>query len=199
MISDDDVVSEVALEAAIRASGGVGFWTWNIKDDIAQADAVSALLFNLAPSQSRQGVSISVLMKAVHPEDSERLSSTIMDRVETGGSYSTEYRVVSPTGKIRWLFTRGHFFLDTEGKPDRGRGVIVEITDTRKDTEAWIELDGETIDDPVNRAADYCLAAHNEISKIGNSKLLMTIEILLLDLGRLIADQQKSRNGGSVH
>ena len=199
MIPDDEVVSEVAVETAIKASGGVGFWTWNIRDDIAQADAVSALLFNLSPLQSRQGVPISVLMKAVHPDDNERLSSTIWNRVETGGSYSTEYRVVSPTGKIRWLFTRGHFFLDSEGRPDRGRGVIVEITDTRKNAEAWIELDSETINDPVNRAADYCLSAHNEISKIGNSKLLMTIEILLLDLGRMIADQQKAQSTRRTH
>jgi len=134
------------------------------------------------------------VLQAIHPDDIEPLFAIIGDRVRTGGSYSTEYRVVSPSGNVRWLFTRGHFFLDSEGQPDRGRGVIVEITDTRKNVEAWIELDNETIADPVNRAADYCLAAYNEISKIGNSKMLMTIEILLLDLGRMIADQHKFKS-----
>jgi hypothetical protein len=188
-----ETVSEAAVDDAIKASGGVGFWTWNIKDDIAQADTVSALLFNLTPARSREGVTLSVLMGAIHPEDLDKLSSTILQRVRTGGSYSMEYRVVSPAGKTRWLFTRAHFFLDAAGVPNRGRGVIVDITDAREDAEAWIDSHSEFADEPIGRAADHCLSAHHELSKTGNTKLLMSMEMLLMDLARMIADQQLVR------
>ena len=52
----DDVVSEAALVAALEASGGVGFWMWDIRRDEARADPVSALLFNISPARSRAGV-----------------------------------------------------------------------------------------------------------------------------------------------
>jgi len=32
---NDEEVSEVAVDFAIKASGGVGFWSWDIKADIA--------------------------------------------------------------------------------------------------------------------------------------------------------------------
>jgi hypothetical protein len=110
-----------------------------------------------------------------------------------------EYRVVSPMGKTRWLFTRAHFFLDATGAPSRGRGVIVEITDAREDAGAWIDRHSDFADDPVGRAADHCLSAHHELSKMGNTKLLMAMEMLLMDLARMIAEQQPARAHERVH
>ena len=51
----DDVVSEAALIAALDASGGVGFWMWDIVNDDARADPVTALLFNISPARRGPG------------------------------------------------------------------------------------------------------------------------------------------------
>ena len=116
----DDTVSEAALAAALESSGGVGFWMWDILKDDARADPVTALLFNLSPARSRAGVSLSEIMRAVHPDDQPHITQVILDCVRAGGSYTAEYRVCSPEGRLRWLFTRGHFYLDGNGRPIRG-------------------------------------------------------------------------------
>ncbi|WP_306307429.1 PAS domain-containing protein [Methylobacterium sp. B1] len=139
MAQTDEDVSEAALVAALEASGGVGFWMWDILRDEARADPVSALLFNISPARSRAGVSLAELLEAVHPDDQPHISQVILDCVRTGGSYTAEYRVCSPEGRLRWLFTRGHFYLDQDGRPSTGRGVIVEISDSKSAGTAFRE------------------------------------------------------------
>lgn len=197
MYSENEV-SEAALSSQLKHSGGVGFWQWDIKADIAQADAVSALLFNLSPAQSKGGVPLSTVMEAIHPDDSGKLSSLILDRVRTGGSYAAEYRVVSPVGKVRWLFTRGHFYLDKDNCPSHGRGVIVDITDTKTNGLAYVDYDVAATNS-INRAADHCLSLHYEVSKIGNTKMLTMIELILLELGVMIADDYTNKTSRGLH
>ena len=145
MDSADDLVSEAALVAALEASGGVGFWMWDILKDEARADPVSALLFNISPARSRAGVRLSEILKAVHPDDQAHISQVILDCVRTGGSYTAEYRVCSPEGRLRWVFSRGHFYLDENGRPTTGRGVVVEISDSKVAGTAFARRDGATI------------------------------------------------------
>lgn len=195
----DDVVSEAALVAALEASGGVGFWMWDILRDEARADPVSALLFNISPARSRGGVGLAELLKAVHPDDQPHISQVILDCVRTGGSYTAEYRVCSPAGRLRWLFTRGHFYLDQEGRPTTGRGVIVEISDSKSAGAAFAERDGDTIDDALNRTADLCLSLHNTVSQVGDTALVALTETLLLETGKRLAERQRAGRGGALH
>lgn len=195
----DDVVSEAALVAALEASGGVGFWMWDIRRDEARADPVSALLFNISPARSRAGVSLAELLKAVHPDDQPHISQVILDCVRTGGSYTAEYRVRSPEGRLRWLFTRGHFYLDPDGRPTTGRGVIVEISDSKSAGAAFAERDGVTIDDALNRTADLCLSLHNTVSALGDTALVALAETLLLETGKRLAERQRAERSGALH
>jgi hypothetical protein len=195
----DDVVSEAALAAALEASGGVGFWMWDILRDEARADPVSALLFNISPARSRAGVSLSDLMEAVHPDDRTHIAQVILDCVRTGGSYTAEYRVCSPEGRLRWLFTRGHFYLDEGGRPTTGRGVIVEISDSKSAGTAFAQRDGTTIADTLSQTADLCLSLHNTVSHLGDAGLVALTETLLLEVGRRLADRQRSDPGGALH
>ena len=194
-----DVVSEAALVAALEASGGVGFWMWDILRDEARADPVSALLFNISPARSRAGVSLSEILKAIHPDDQAHISQVILDCVQTGGSYTAEYRVCSPEGQLRGLFTRGHFYLDQNGRPTTGRGVIVEITDSKSAGAAFAIRDGATIDDALNRTADLCLSLHNMVSQFGDAPLVALTETLLLEIGRRLADRERAARTGSLH
>ncbi|WP_267426193.1 PAS domain-containing protein [Methylobacterium sp. GC_Met_2] len=194
----DDVVSEAALAAALEASGGVGFWRWDIPEDTARADPVSALLFNISPARSRAGVSLSEILKAVHPDDQAHISQVILDCVQSGGSYTAEYRVCSPTGRLRWLFTRGHFHLDEQGRPTTGCGVIVEISDSKSAGTAFAQRDG-TLIDALNRAADLCLSLHDALSKFGEAPMLALAETLLIEIGRHLAARQRIARGHALH
>jgi hypothetical protein len=194
----DDTVSEAALAAALESSGGVGFWMWDILKDDARADPVTALLFNLSPARSRAGVSLSEIMRAVHPDDQPHITQVILDCVRAGGSYTAEYRVCSPEGRLRWLFTRGHFYLDGNGRPTTGRGVVVEISDSKSAGAAFAQRDGATIDDALNRTADLCLSLHNAVSQLGDGNIVALTETLLLEIGRHLADRQRTAQA-SLH
>jgi len=192
MAHADDDVSEAARVAALEASGGVGFWMWDVLRDEARADPVSALLFNISPARSRAGVSLAEILKAVHPDDQPHIAQVILDCVRTGGSYTAEYRVCSPEGRLRWLFTRGHFYLDQDGRPTTGRGVIVEISDSKSAGTAFAERDGATIDDALSRSADLCLSLHDTVSQLGDTALVALSETLLVEIGRRLAARQRS-------
>lgn len=194
-----DVVSEAALIAALEASGGVGFWMWDVLRDEARADPVSALLFNISPARSRAGVGFAEILAAIHPDDQAHISQVILDCVRTGGSYTAEYRVCSPEGRLRWLFTRGHFYLDQEGRPTTGRGVIVEISDSKSAGAAFATRDGATIDDALNRTADLCLSLHNMVSQLGEAPLIALTETLLLEIGRCLADRERAARTSPLH
>lgn len=198
MAQTDEDVSEAALVAALEASGGVGFWMWDILRDEARADPVSALLFNISPARSRAGVSLAELLEAVHPDDQPHISQVILDCVRTGGSYTAEYRVCSPEGRLRWLFTRGHFYLDQDGRPSTGR-VIVEISDSKSAGTAFAKRDGATIDDALSRTADLCLSLHDTVSQLRDTALVALTETLLIEIGRRLADRQRTERGDALH
>ena len=151
------------------------------------------------PARSRVGVSLAELLKAVHPDDQPHISQVILDCVRTGGSYTAEYRVCSPEGRLRWLFTRGHFYLDQDGRPTTGRGVIVEISDSKAAGAAFAERDGDTIDDALSRTADLCLSLHNTVSVVGDTALVALTETLLLEIGKRLAERQRAERSGGLH
>jgi hypothetical protein len=57
---------------------------------------------------------------------------------EGDGSYEAEYRLVLPSGEIRWIGSHGRVEFDSPGKPILVRGVSNDIT-ARKEAELEIQ------------------------------------------------------------
>jgi PAS domain S-box-containing protein len=66
----------------------------------------------------------------VHPEDRE-LIEVIENALLNKKSYYFEYRIITKSGKLKWLGQRGRLIFDEEGKAIRVDGIISDIT-TRK-------------------------------------------------------------------
>ena len=56
----------------------VGMWDWDAVNDVNHLDEGCAELFGVDPVQARQGMSINDYLKAVHPDDIQRLVDAIM-------------------------------------------------------------------------------------------------------------------------
>jgi PAS domain S-box-containing protein len=69
-------------------------------------------------------------LKAVHPQDTERVTAAFHRQKQTGG-YDEEYRIVDNDGAIRWMHTRTFPVYNDQGKLYRIAGVAEDIT-TRK-------------------------------------------------------------------
>jgi two-component sensor histidine kinase len=71
-----------------------------------------------------------------HPDDRERVTSGFRAALESGADvFESEYRIIRPSGEVRWIFGRGKVTRDKEGRPWRYSGVDLDITERRNQDE----------------------------------------------------------------
>ena len=74
------------------------------------------------------------VIQRIHPDDRESLNS-VLDKARSGhGVYDAKFRVVLPSGEVRWIAARGRVEFDGAGKPALARSVSHDIT-TEKEAE----------------------------------------------------------------
>ena len=56
------------------------------------------------------------LIRMIHPEDREMVEKTIMDSVEKAGTYTIQYRLITKSGKILWVYDQGKKIITDEGR-----------------------------------------------------------------------------------
>ena len=76
--------------------------------------------------------SLEAFMEMVHPEDRERFSQERSRAFETGVVPESEFRVVRPSGEVRWFDLRGEIIYDNTGAPLRMVGVNRDITERKQ-------------------------------------------------------------------
>lgn len=106
----------------------VGMWDWDAVNDVNHLDEGCAELFGVDPVQARQGMSINDYLKAVHPDDVQRLGDAIMHTLKHGGPVEIRYRINS-NGRVRHVLARGICTLDKSGRAQRFPGVMLEFPD----------------------------------------------------------------------
>ncbi|CAK8714837.1 histidine kinase [Candidatus Electronema halotolerans] len=133
--------AELALlrsEEMLRRSqqfANAGSWDWQIStDELRWSDRVPALL---GYQPGRTTTNREQFLKAVHPEDRQRLQAAVAACLEQGADYEMEYRVRWPDRSIHWLHEQGDVLRDENGEPVNMLGLVQDIT-LRK--EAEIEL-----------------------------------------------------------
>ena len=81
-----------------------------------------------------QRLELDKILERIHSEDRDTFRSILKNAAEGDGSYETEYRVVFPSGEVRWIGSHGRVEFDGTGKPILVRGVSNDIT-ARKEAE----------------------------------------------------------------
>jgi PAS domain S-box-containing protein len=132
--------SEERLSLALDGSSLVGTWDWDIASDIVTADDKFAAMYNLDPLRAGLGVPIAEFMAAIHPDDIERVNAEIGVALREGSPLRSEYRVVSASdGEVHWIIASGRPRLGADGTPSRLPGVIVDVTEQRRTSDALAE------------------------------------------------------------
>jgi two-component system sensor kinase FixL len=120
--------SEARMSLAVEA-GDFGIWIWDlVRNEIWASDSWRAL-FGLALPEP---LSVDGIMQRVHPDDRDTLRQTQASAIagSNGGRYETEYRVLMPDGKTRWISSRARVEVDA-GRPIRIRGASREVTERK--------------------------------------------------------------------
>ena len=183
-----------AFQGALDALDVIGTWAWDGDSDRIQADLFVALLFNVDPEEAELGLPLAAFIAGIHPEDQDRVQTHFRRGGRDGGLYVIEYRVCSADGITRWVLGRGRFLHDHRGRPISGRGIIVDITDVRSgETAAGAVRMAEPhgTEPPLERAADFAMAAQRAICELEDPALKARADALLLDLGRKLAEQEQ--------
>ncbi|MEX5719840.1 SpoIIE family protein phosphatase [Geodermatophilus maliterrae] len=121
----DAEVSRLRVELAIDAAG-IGSFDWDLVTGRLTWDDQMLALFGYESGEF--GGTIDAFAARVHPEDRERTLQALQGAVDTCGEYSAEFRVVLPSGELRWVQGRGRALADDRGAPVRLLGAGIDTT-----------------------------------------------------------------------
>ncbi|WP_183696463.1 putative bifunctional diguanylate cyclase/phosphodiesterase [Rhizobium leguminosarum] len=102
------------LELALDASR-IGVWEHSIATSGILWDAQMHRLYETG--ETCREVPAWLWSNAIHPDDREQAEYDFDQAIATRGAYNSQFRIVLPSGEIRHLRSRAHFYVDAEGLP----------------------------------------------------------------------------------
>jgi PAS domain S-box-containing protein len=111
----------------------VGSYTYDVNKGTSQVSEGYAAIHGLPEGTTE--TPISEWRARVHPDDLAKAEG-VRDQAfaERHKEDKTEYRIVLPTGEVRWIERRGSISYGEDGRPQRGVGINIDVTE-RKRTE----------------------------------------------------------------
>jgi diguanylate cyclase (GGDEF)-like protein/PAS domain S-box-containing protein len=73
----------------------------------------------------------------VHPDDRARVTAAL--EMPVPRDYQSEYRILKPSGEVRWIQSHGRFVTDASGKAGRADGISRDVTELVRLSEALRE------------------------------------------------------------
>lgn len=120
-----DVELTEHLLLALQA-GGLGTFRWNSETGATEWDERLEALFGLGPGAFDGTFDAWVAL--VHPEDRDRVVTTLEEALASKGTYTLEHRVVWPDGSVRWLHCAGRVTVDRAGNVTGSIGCSRDAT-----------------------------------------------------------------------
>lgn len=110
------------LSLALRA-GGMAAWEWTGTDDVWTDE-----LYDLVGLPRDTKASSELFFSRVHPDDLAALQASWQRAVDGRASYESEFRVLLPQGRVRWLKGVGDVVRNERGEVVRIYGLNWDIT-----------------------------------------------------------------------
>src|SRR5262245_30417652 len=106
--------SERRLEEGQRISH-VGYWERDLATNRYAWSDETYRIFGLPPQL--RAMSFSDVQERLHPADRERRVAAVAEALQGGPRYDVEYRVVRPSGEVRFVRSQGDVLRDESGEP----------------------------------------------------------------------------------
>ena len=118
-------LSNERLSVAHRASKA-GTWDWDMEAGVL---TWSEELFRLFGLDAATGASFETWHKILHPDDLHAAEETLRAAIRDHVPPINAYRIVLPTGEVRWIEAYGDTIDDGQGKPLRMTGICIDVTE----------------------------------------------------------------------
>lgn len=198
---DSQVTSSSGINKTLMAgccsSANIGNWKISLGSKTIVCDSVMASIYGIDSVEASMGVPFEKLSNSTHIADREYGIEMLAETLPLGGVFVTEYRIVPYPDAVRWVLARGRCEADANGRM-RGRGIVVDVTDSKNrgcvEEPAFFMRESDVYTTPLDHVADQLLTAHKMIGTLGSkgSRLRIFMEALLLEVGVLIASDQKA-------
>lgn len=119
--------SEERISLAANAAN-LGFWQRDLKSDSLWLSDHARRVYGLPPDTV---VTRHTLYEIKHVDDRDRVRAAVESAIATYEPLELEFRVILPSGELRWLHMQGRPRLDESGQPIYLGGVIMDVTDRK--------------------------------------------------------------------
>jgi len=108
----------------------VGNWEWDFASgNVTWSDGLYRLL-GLEPGLAAP--SLDLFMSRVHPDEREAAYAAANAARTRGQTIDDEYRIILPSGDLRWLANKGEVFFDRDGNSSWAAGALFDVTEIRE-------------------------------------------------------------------
>jgi PAS domain S-box-containing protein len=121
--------SEASLSAAQKIAK-IGSWKYDVRSEKFTWSEEVFRIFGL--DRAALEPTYPELLEMFHPEDREVLQQTVNHTLSTGNPYKKELIILHPSGKNRYLETRGKAIFDETGEAIQLLGTVMDITDRKQ-------------------------------------------------------------------
>ncbi len=108
-------------------AGEVGSFDFDLLGGRLTGDARLRELFGYSEAESHEG--LAAFRARVHPDDLDRVDQAVATAAAGCGTFESEYRVVLPDGRNRWVQARGKVLCDEAGRATRLLGAAHDTTE----------------------------------------------------------------------
>jgi PAS domain S-box-containing protein len=110
-------------------STGRSTWTSELED-----------LFGLEPGTISFQDTSQMWPNLVHPDDLPAVDKAVAEALQSVSAFSSEFRIIRPDGKLRWISARGNVIPDGAGRPNRMVGISIDVTEQKLAEEQFRDL-----------------------------------------------------------
>ena len=108
----------------------MGSWVWRVLD--RNAVYLSQEWYRIYGFDPADGPPVwEKRFERVHPEDRLKWKGTIERAIVEKADYEVEFRIVIPSGKVKWIHTVGHPVLSNTGDLEQFLGSSTDITECK--------------------------------------------------------------------
>jgi two-component system cell cycle sensor histidine kinase/response regulator CckA len=135
-----DITERKAMEVTLKESeenlitaqriARVGNWVRDLSGHLLSASTEFYRIFGV--SREEFPVTFESLADIAHPEDRDRVRSTIETFLRNHVPYSVEYRIILADGEVKIVLGKGEVVFDDQGKPSRMVGIAQDLTELRR-------------------------------------------------------------------
>lgn len=128
-LGQEALVTSERVALALR-SRRVGFWDWNIRDDILVWDRTQWEIFGYEASQFDSPMQ--AFNQALDPDKRDQVWGEVNEALNGSRPYNTEFEIITAAGERRTIRASGICFWDENGRPSRLIGLNWDVTRRRR-------------------------------------------------------------------